>query len=51
MMNKVTKSVKTYKQSVINTLPLLEQLIFEYAEKEGIVEIVDDVTDVQGVRA
>ena len=50
MMNEVTKSVKIYKISVIATLPLLERLIFEHAGREGIIQIVDDVTDVQGVR-
>ena len=41
--------LKVYKQSVIQTLPLLERLIFEYAGREGIIRIVDDVE--QGARA
>jgi len=41
--------LKVYKQSVIQTLPLLERLIFEYAGREGIIRIVDDVE--QGVKA
>jgi len=41
--------LKVYKQSVIQTLPLLERMIFEYAGREGIIRIVDDVE--QEVRA
>jgi len=33
---------KVYKLSVIKTLPLLEQLIFEYAAREGFIQTVDD---------
>lgn len=32
-----------YKASVIQTLPLLERLIFEYGAREGLVQIVNDI--------
>jgi hypothetical protein len=39
---------KTYKRSVIATLPLLEQLIFEAGAREGLVEIIDDLATTAG---
>lgn len=32
-----------YKLSVIRTLPLLEQLIFEHAGRKGLIQIDDDM--------
>lgn len=47
----------TYKRSIIETLPLLERLIFEHAAAAGIISIVEDAgplappAPAQGVQA